>query len=181
MRHHEGMTEQSLAPGESSDYADESSAERVAIMVYAAITLLGVIAASSLKQFATDEPELIAAAVGASLAVALAHGWAAIMAHRLVHRSMMSRKEILAQVAIAGNLLAVTAIAVGTIAGGQVIGLEFPETVLLVQSVLIALLFLIGFFGSRWAGASWTRALGWGVLDAGIGIGILLVKILVGG
>ena len=72
MRHHEGMTEQSLAPGESSDYADESSAERVAIMVYAAITLLGVIAASSLKQFATDEPELIAAFHGSQRVYACA-------------------------------------------------------------------------------------------------------------
>ncbi len=175
------MTEQGLSPDESKDYADPTAAERVAIMVYAAITLLGVIAASSLKQFVTDEPELIAAAVGASLAVALAHGWSAIMAHRLVHRSMMSRDELLAQVAIAGNLLAVTAIAVGTIAGGEIIGLEFRETVLLVQLVLIALLFLIGFFGSRWAGATWMRAFGWGLLDAGIGVGILLVKLLVGG
>jgi hypothetical protein len=156
-------------------------AERVAVMVYAAITILGVVAASSLKQFVNSEGELIAAAVGASLAVALAHAWAAVMGHRLVHHEMMSRQELWNQVRIAGNLLAVTVLTVATILLSQATGASFEATVWVTQGMLVLLLFLVGFIGARWSGASWIKAMAWGVLDALIGIGILLVKVVVGG
>ena len=155
--------------------------ERVAIMVYAAITILGVVAASSLKQFVSSEGELIAAAVGASLAVALAHAWAAVMGHRLVHHEMMPRKQLWAQVRIAGNLLAVTVLTVATILLSMATGAPYETTVWVTQGMLVLLLFLVGLLGALWSGASWIKALAWGVADALIGIGILLVKVLVGG
>lgn len=155
--------------------------ERVAIMVYAAITILGVVAASSLKQFVNSEGELIAAAVGASLAVALAHAWSTVMGHRLVHHEMMSRRELWVQVRISGNLLAVMMLTVATIVVSQASGAPFDTTVWITQGMLVLLLFLVGLVGARWSGATWAKSLAWGVADALIGIGILLIKVLVGG
>ena len=94
---------------------------------------------------------------------------------------MMPRKQLWAQVRIAGNLLAVTVLTVATILLSMATGAPYEATVWVTQGMLVLLLFLVGLLGARWSGASWIKALAWGVADALIGIGILLVKVLVGG
>jgi hypothetical protein len=47
--------------------------------------------------------------------------------------------------------------------------------------MLIAVLFVVGLVGARREGRTWPRALGIGLLDASIGIAILLAKVIFGG
>lgn len=161
--------------------AHEHGVVRTTLVVYAAITLLGVIAAGSWKKFVTDEPELMVTTVGASIAVVVAHAWSSIMAHRLVHRSMMSRKQMLAELEVAASFFIITGIAVAAIMTGQAFDWEFDDTVVFTECVLIASLFTVGLFGSRASGAGWGRSLAWGLLDAAVGVAIVVTKLLLGG
>ena len=168
-------------PADEPEYADEHQVLRTTLVVYAAITLLGVIAAGSWKKFVTDEPELIVTTVGASIGVVIAHAWSSIMAHRLVHRSMMTRKQMLAELEVAASFFIVTGIAVAAIVTGQAFDWEFDDTVAFTEVVLIASLFTVGLFGSRASGARWGRSLAWGLLDAAVGVAIVATKLLLGG
>lgn len=168
-------------PADQPAYADEHKVVRTTLVVYAAITLLGVIAAGSWKKFVTDEPELIVTTIGASIAVVIAHAWSSIMAHRLVHRSMMTRKQMLAELEVAASFFIITGIAVAAVLTGQTLDWEFDDTVTFTEVVLIASLFTVGLFGSRASGASWGRSLAWGLLDAAVGVAIVVTKLLLGG
>ena len=153
---------------------------QVTITVYAAITLLGVVAAASLKRYATSEGELLAILIGTSLAVSIAHFWSSLMAHRLVHHSMPNSAELRREGQIVGSFFAVTGVTMGVIFVAGLIGVDFDGSVLLAEVVLITTLFVLGVAGALWARTGWPKALAWGCLDAGIGIVIVLVKLLVG-
>lgn len=168
------------APARVSPIDDNHIINQVTITVYAAITLLGVIAAASLKKYATSEGELMAILIGASLAVSIAHFWSSLMAHRLVHHSMPSSTELRREGQIVGSFFAVTGVAVGVVFFAGLLGQGFDTAVLAAEIVLIAALFALGLFGALWAKTGWPKALAWGCLDAGIGVAIVLVKLIVG-
>ncbi|NQU37279.1 MAG: hypothetical protein HQ526_06720 [Actinobacteria bacterium] len=153
---------------------------QVTITVYATITLLGVVAAASLKKYATSEGELMAILIGASLAVSIAHFWSSLMAHRLVHHSMPSATELRREGQIVGSFFAVTGVTVGVVFVAGLVGKDFSTAVLAAEIVLIAALFVLGLAGALWAKTGWPKALAWGFLDASIGVVIVLVKLIVG-
>ena len=168
------------ASGDSHDEAHHDVA-RVAIVVYAIITTLGVVAAVTLKEFAKAEDEVIVSLVGASLAISVAHVWSTLMAHRLVHRTAPSRDLVNRELQVLGSYFVVTLMCVLIITAGVALGMTFEGTVVLTEVVLIACLFGLGMVGARGAGAGWARSLGWGALDSSIGAAIILVKLLAGG
>lgn len=151
---------------------------RVMVAVYATITLLGVIAAASWKQTAEDEVELIAIVLGASAAVSLAHLWAAIMADQLVHGRFPDRRTWLNEATVVGSFFGIAAVAVVTVAVSSAAGASFDWVINWTMAVLIGLLFAAGLMGARWSGAGWGRALLWGFLDAGVGIALLVLKLV---
>jgi len=159
---------------------DHHIISQVTITVYAAITLLGVVAAASLKKYATSEGELIAILVGASVAVSIAHFWSSLMAHRLVHHSMPGGVELRREGQIVGSFFLVTGVTIGVVVVAGLLGQSFDTSVLIAEIVLISALFALGLFGALWAKTGWPKALAWGCLDAGIGVVIVVVKLIVG-
>lgn len=172
-----------LAPGTPDDaHVAEEEVHRTSLAVYATITLLGVTAAASWKKFVTDEPELIVTLVGASLAVVIAHAWSSVMAQRLVHGTRLSRRQVTTEIVVSLSFFIATGIAIAAIVLGQVVlDLEFVDTVLLTELVLVGALFVLGMLGARRAGTGWWRALAWGAVDASIGVVIMVLKLVLGG
>ncbi len=153
---------------------------QVTITVYAAITLLGVVAAASLKKYATSEGELMAVLVGASIAVSVAHFWSSLMAHRLVHHTMPDSAELRREGQIVGSFFAVTGVTIGVVFIAGLVGKDFETAVLFAEIVIILGLFVLGLAGALWARTGWPKAIAWGCLDAGIGVVIVLIKLIVG-
>lgn len=153
---------------------------QVAISVYAVITLLGVTAAASLKKYATTEGELLAILIGASAAVSVAHVWASIMAHRLVHHSFPDKVELRREAQIVGTFFAVTGLTFAVVFVSALLGFSFDDAILWAEIALVAALFILGTAGALWARAGWLRALGWGMIDASIGVVIVVIKLIVG-
>ena len=151
---------------------------RVTVAIYAALTLLGVIAAASWKETADDEIEMAAIIGGTSLAISLAHLWAAIMAEQLVHGHLPDRDTWRKEATVAGGFLGIAAIAVVSLAVTSAAGISFDWVVNLTMAVLIGLLLAAGITGARWSGADWGRALLWGLLDAAMGLVLLILKIV---
>lgn len=154
--------------------------ERVTLAIYATITLLGVIAASSWKGFASSEMELLVIIVSTSVTLAVAHFWASTMSHRMVDRAALSRRERKEQLLDSGVVLAVGAFATVATIVSWIVGHDLRDSVTYTLLTLVLLLFSVGLAGARRAGASWLRSIGWGAVDASIGVAILVAKIIFG-
>ena len=148
--------------------------------IYAAITLLGVIAAASWKGIFVDEGELIVIIIATTVTVAVAHLWAAAAAHRLVARAPLSREEWREEGRLFLSVLLVGGLAVGAFLFAQLVGLELAGSVAVTLLMLVVVLFVVGVVGGRREERSWPRSLGLGLIDASIGIVILLVKVTFG-
>lgn len=150
------------------------------LAIYASITLLGVIAAASWKGLISDERELFVIIVGTSITLAVAHAWAAVAAHRLVHSTALSADERRQELRGMAVILAVGAAASTAFGISALVSDNLDQSVQLTLLVLIVVLFLVGIVGSRRRGDSWPRAVGWGVADASIGLAVFALKVLVG-
>ena len=148
--------------------------------IYAAITLLGVIAAASWKGIFVDELELVVIIIATTVTVAVAHLWAAAAAHRLVAGTPLSRAEWREEGRLFLSVLVVGALAIAAFLGAQLLGLQLAGSVALTLLMLVAVLFVVGVVGGRREGRNWTRSVGIGFVDASIGIVILLVKVTFG-
>lgn len=164
---------------------DQAAVERqqlqeTTIAIYAAITLLGVIAAATWKGLFADELELIVIIIATTFTVAVAHLWASIAAHRLVHRRPPSRAEWRQEVRLFMSVLVVGGLAIAAFLFTQLLGFDFAGAVATTLLMLVAVLFVVGFVGGRREERSWLQSVGLGFLDASIGIVILVVKITLG-
>lgn len=148
--------------------------------IYAAITLLGVIAAASWKGIFVDEGELIVIIVATTVTVAVAHVWAAAAAHRLVASAPLSRDDWHEEGRLFLSVLLVGGLAVGAFLFAQILGLELAGSVAVTLLMLVAVLFVVGVVGGRREERTWPRSLALGLMDASIGIVILVVKIAFG-
>ena len=148
--------------------------------IYAAITLLGVIAAASWKGIFVDEIELVVIIIATTVTVAVAHLWAAAAAHRLVKRTPLSRAEWQEEGRLLLSVLAVGGLAVAAFLFAQLIGFELAGSVAATLLMLVAVLFVVGVVGGRREQRAWVPSLGLGLIDASIGIVILLVKVTFG-
>ena len=148
--------------------------------IYAAITLLGVIAAASWKGLFADEQELFVIIIGTSVTLAVGHGWAAVAAHRLVYSTKLSANERRLELRGMAAILAVGGAATATFGISALVSDNLEQEVQLTLLVLIAVLFIVGVVGSRRRGDAWPTAFGWGLVDAAIGIAIFELKVLVG-
>ncbi len=150
------------------------------LAIYTSITLLGVIAAASWKGLLSDERELFVVIVGTSITLAVAHAWAAVAAHRLVHSTALTADERRQELRGMAVILVVGAAASTTFGISALVIDNLDQSVQLTLLVLIVVLFLVGIVGSRRRGDSWPRAVGWGVADASIGLAVFALKVLVG-
>jgi peptidoglycan/LPS O-acetylase OafA/YrhL len=148
--------------------------------IYAAITLLGVIAAASWKGLFVDELELIVIIIATTVTVAVAHTWASAAAHRVVTSTPLSREEWREEVRLALSVFVVGGLAIAAFFFAQLIGFELAGAVTTTLLMLVAVLFVVGVVGGRRERRTWPRSLGIGLLDASIGIVVLLVKITLG-
>ena len=163
--------------------SDAASGIRLAdakLAIYTSITLLGVIAASSWKGLFSDERELFVIIVGTSITLAVAHAWAAVAAHRLVHSTALSPAERRQELRGMAVIIGVGGAATAAFGISALVSDNLEQSVQLTLMVLIAVLFFVGIVGSRRRGDTWTRAVGWGVADASIGIAVLALKVLLG-
>lgn len=148
--------------------------------IYAAITLLGVIAAASWKGIFVDEGELVVIIVATTITVAVAHLWAAAAAHRVVARAPLSRDDWHEEGRLFLSVLVVGGLAIGAFLFAQLIGLQLAGSVAVTLLMLVAVLFVVGVVGGRREQRTWPRSIGLGLIDASIGIVILLVKVTFG-
>ena len=151
------------------------------LAIYAAITLLGVIAAASWKGLFVDDTELTVIIIATTVTVAVAHLWASVAAHRLVHRKPPSRAEWREELRNAAAILVVGGLAIAAFIISGMFGLDLTGEVFVTLIMLIAVLFVVGLIGARREGRSWLVALWIGLLDASIGIAVLLAKVIFGG
>lgn len=170
------MTEQD-APTEVSRSQQH---HELTLAIYAAITLLGVLAAATWKGAYADEPEVIVIIVGTTVTVAVAHVWSTIVAHRITHRGPLNAQERAAELRNFLAFCCVGALAAGTMAISWALWLDLDASVRATSGSLIALLFVTGWWASRRSGGSWPLAAAWGILNASIGVAILIVKIVFG-
>lgn len=152
----------------------------ITLAIYAAITLLGVIAAASWKGLFVDEAELTVIIIATTVTVAVAHLWASVAAHRLVHRKPPSRDEWGEELRNAAAVFVVGGLAIGAFLISGIFGEDLAGTVVATLLMLIAVLFVVGLVGARREGRSWLRAVWIGLLDASIGIAVLLAKVIFG-
>ena len=150
------------------------------MVIYAAITLLGVIAAASRKGLFVDEAELVVIIIATTLTVALAHVWAAAAAHRVVASSPLSREDWREEARLFLSVLVVGGLAIAAFLVAQLIGFELAGAVATTLLMLVAVLFVVGVVGGRREQRAWVPSLGLGLIDASIGIVILLVKVTFG-
>ena len=148
--------------------------------IYAAITLLGVIAAASWKGIFVDEVELIVIIVATTITVAVAHLWAAAAAHRLVAGSPLTREDWREEGRLFLSVLVVGGLAIAAFLFAQLVGLELAGSVAITLLMLVVVLFVVGVVGGRREQRTWARSIGIGFIDASIGIVILLVKVIFG-
>lgn len=154
--------------------------EAVTAAIYMAITLLGVIAAASWKGLFADFAELVVIIIGTTVTVAVAHAWANVASHRLLHRTRMTKQEKIEELQSAGCIVIVGIFASATLAEAWWITDDLNGAVRMTIGILIAILFALGVIGARRGGAPWGRALGWGLADASIGIVVLVLKVTLG-
>ena len=150
------------------------------LAIYAAITLLGVIAAASWKGLFVDDTELTVIIIATTVTVAVAHLWASVAAHRLVHRKPPSRAEWREELRNAAAILVVGGLAIAAFIISGMFGLDLNGEVFVTLIMLIAVLFVVGLIGARREGRSWLVALWIGLLDSSIGLVILLAKVTLG-
>ncbi len=148
--------------------------------IYAAITLLGVIAAASWKGLFVDELELVVIIIATTVTVAVAHVWAAEAAHRLVASSPLSRAGWVEEGRLALSVLVVGGLAIAAFLVATLTDLELAGAVTVTLLMLVAVLFVVGVVGGRREQRSWPKSLGLGLIDASIGIVVLLVKVTLG-
>jgi uncharacterized membrane protein len=148
--------------------------------IYAAITLLGVIAAASWKGLFVDELELVVIIIATTVTVAVAHVWAAAAAHRLVASSPLSRAEWKEEGRLALSVLVVGGLAIAAFLVANLTDLELAGSVTATLLMLVAVLFVVGVVGGRREQRSWVKSLGLGLVDASIGLVVLLVKVTLG-
>jgi hypothetical protein len=144
--------------------------------IYAAITLLGVVAAASWKGIFADELELIVIIIATTFTVAVAHVWAAAAAHRVVASAPLSREEWREALSV----MVVGGLAIAAFLGANLLGFELAGSVVATLLMLIAVLFVVGVVGGRREQRSWPRSLAIGLLDSSIGIVVLLAKVTLG-
>jgi peptidoglycan/LPS O-acetylase OafA/YrhL len=150
------------------------------LAIYAAITLLGVIAAASWKGLFVDEVELTVIIVATTVTVAVAHLWASVAAHRLVHHKPPSREEWREELRNAAAVFVVGGLAIAAFLISGMFGMELAGEVVATLLMLVAVLFVVGVVGARRERRSWPIAAGIGLLDASIGMAILLAKVIFG-
>jgi len=148
---------------------------RAALAVYGALTLLAITEAATIKNVVDDARSLSIVLITGSVSVVIAHAWATVVGHRLVRRRRFTREEVVEELWFAGSFLVSTAVALTAI----VLSLpsdDFATTVTFTVAALLGMLFVVGVVGALRSGTGWLRAIGWGVLDIGVGVLIVLVK-----
>ena len=165
-----------------SEHAQEArvATGEYALAIYMAITLLGIIAAASWKGLFADYAELVVLIVGGTLTVAVAHAWATVSAHRLTHQRPLNTSELRKELRGAAALLAVGFFAIVTLTVSHAVTDDLGESVVLTLAVLVAVLFAVGVVGARRTGKGRWHSLAWGLIDASIGVAVLVVKVVFG-
>lgn len=166
------MSKQSPPPEESGESRE---AQRVSLAIYGVMTVLGVLEASTTKAVVDSTITVTILVLATSTAIVLAHAWSSVVAHRLVHGQFLSRDAMIGELKFAAAFFApaILAIVVLVVDGAFT---DHQSAVRVSQLVLVALLVMVGTTAARTAGVGWTKAIGWGIIDACVGIAIVMLK-----
>lgn len=150
------------------------------LAIYAAITLLGVIAAASWKGLFVEGSEFVVIIIATALTVAVAHVWATVAAHRLVRREALPGSEWRLELRNSLAVFVVGGLAVAAFLTTTAAGAELAGAVAFTLLMLVAVLFVVGVVGGRRESRSWLHSVGLGLLDSSIGVVILVAKVTLG-
>jgi hypothetical protein len=151
------------------------------ILIYSAITLLGVMAAATAKDYVDDSWDLSVLVVGSAAALAVAHAWAGVLAHVMVRHEGLGRSLIIAEVKFSGLAFLPAALVVADLLVMSLVVDSFDLEVTLAMLTLVALLFLAGYISASRMSLSGWICLKWGLASAVVGLLVVLVKVAFGG
>jgi len=154
--------------------------DRAAMAVYCLITLLGVVSAATSKSVADNSFELGVIIFGTTLTLMIAHAWATVVAHRLVQGHRLDRAQILTEFRHDLAFLVTGLFGLATLAVATLLTDDYARQVDNEQTMLVLALVVVGVVGGRRSGASWPRAIGWGLLDGAVGLFIVALKLTLG-
>lgn len=175
------MTSEAADGVEASESRARVGQSEMALAIYAAITLMGVIAAASWKGMFANDQELLVIIGGTSVTIAVAHLWAAVAAHRVARRRPFNSAERSHELRNSAAILMVGVLAIAVLAITWRLGADLETSIRFVLGMMIAVLFAVGVIGARREKRSWPVSIGWGLIDSSIGLVLLLLKIFVSG
>lgn len=181
------MVDDAEQPGDSPAEVMDPTGEAVdhiqttTIIIYSAITLLGVMAAATAKDYVDNAWDLSVLVIGSAAALAVAHAWAGVLAQLMVRHEHLDRRLITAEVKFSALALVPAALVVLDLLILSALIDSFDLEVTLAMLTLVALLFLAGYISaSRMSLSVWT-CLKWGTASGVVGLLVVLVKVAFGG
>ncbi|MCH9816225.1 MAG: hypothetical protein K0U64_07195 [Actinomycetia bacterium] len=156
------------------------SGRPTAVVIYAAITILGVISALTVKGYTDDAYELGAIVIGSTLALIIAHAWSEVLATAMFSRTPLSRDLLLHEFKFAAYMGIPAGLTVLLLLVMEFLSQSFDVAVLAVMLAIVALLFVAATVGSRRQEYGWGRSLAWGVASALVGLIAVVVKVVLG-
>lgn len=163
-----------------SDAETPARYNEVVLAIYTSITLLGVISAASWKGLFSAYSEIFVIIVGTTITIAIAHLWANVAAHRLIYQRRLTAIQRHHELRNVAAILFVGLLAAAALMVSWQVTDDLEQAVRLTLGALVLVLFTVGLVGSRLRGGSWLVSVGWGAVDASIGVVALVAKILVG-
>lgn len=158
----------------------EAIAENMKERIYATITLLAVIAALWQTSAHHTVRGAVFTIIGSAVALLLATLISARMSYRAVHGKRIDSKEYQHTIFTSSGLLA-PAIAPTVIILGSLTHIYTLKSALMASMiVLLASLFFISFNAARRIYTSTSRLLIVSLLETGVGVGVIALKLLVG-
>ena len=168
-------TEPPVVPTIEPGPRQERRIQRTALAVYGAMTLIGVLEASTTQAVVDSILAVVVVVVSTSLAIVIAHAWSSVVAHRLVQGRQLSRERIGDELWFAGSFFVPAAIALASLV---VFGIpeNHLEAITNAQFALLIFLFVIGVVGARRGGKGWWKSIGWGSIDVLVGFLVMMLK-----
>jgi hypothetical protein len=156
------------------------SVSSTAIVIYAAITILGIVLALTVKGYTNDAYELGALVIGSTIALVIAHAWSEVLASVMRHQTPLTGALLAHEFRFAGFMGIPAALTVVLLLVMEFVANSFDLAVLVVMLAIVALLFIAASHGALRQGYGWGRTLAWGLASAAVGLIAVVVKVLFG-
>lgn len=181
----DSTADRSLGAGDQtiSDNVDQAKGQLQAttIILYSAITILGVMAAATVKGYLDNSWDLSLLIVGSAMALAVAHAWATVLAEVMVGGHHPNRDLIWEEGKLALLALLPAGVVVAVLFLMDLTAASFEVDVTVSMLAAVVILSLVGYLGSDRRGLGRWTSLKWGSASALVGLVSVLVKVVFGG